>query len=329
MSIKVKRIKSKSFGKSKSQQLEKFIAENDGLVFHEPFFNKIVSETFNTEYFYYEIYMNNELVAICPAHKKRNGLLKIVELKPLYDVPYGGFLINKNKTSFSEPEKLLKPGLFKKIIYSSAPIFIPDNINVTAFCNKETAIIDLLPSVESIWYDSIHSKRRNMIRKAIKSEITVDAYSNEQGLKLFWPILENLHKRINAAHLTFEYYLNLLEYYFKTGNAVIILAKKNSKIISGVIVIGNKYMMHYWKGASLDDCRNIGQGELLQWEAIKWAKSTGTKYYDLCVVEPDYLPQIAKFKLGFTNYIVPFYRFSKASFFYKVVNHIQNLIKHN
>ena len=84
-------------------------------------------------------------------------------------------------------------------------------------------------------------------------------------------------------------------------------------------------MMHNWKIANKQDSKNYGQGELVQWESIKLSKEMGSKYYDLCVVEPERLPTIAKFKLGFSKQVVPFYIVSKRSLFFKIINRAQNL----
>ena len=83
--------------------------------------------------------------------------------------------------------------------------------------------------------------------------------------------------------------------------------------------------MHYYKGASLFETKNVGQGELLQWEAIKWAKNRGVKYYDLCVLDSDRLPHIAKFKMGFSMQLLSFEVFTKRSLSFRILNRIRKL----
>ena len=166
-----------------------------------------------------------------------------------------------------------------------------------------------------------------MIRKAIKQNIRIKEYNDINGLNILWPILESLHNKLGYNHLNKEYYLNILKYYMPKNQAKILIAYKNDIPISGVVLIGNGYMVHYWKGASRYNIKNEGQGDLLQWEAIKWAKMRGAKYYDLCVIEPERLPQIARFKMGFSKQLVPFYLFSKSTLTYKVFNRLQKLYK--
>ena len=80
--------------------------------------------------------------------------------------------------------------------------------------------------------------------------------------------------------------------------------------------------MHYWQGASRAVAPRLGQNELLQWEAIKWAKRIGCEYYDLCVIEQKRLPNIAKFKLGFSKNIIPFYLLNIKPLGFKILSRL-------
>jgi len=132
--------------------------------------------------------------------------------------------------------------------------------------------------------------------------------------------MRELHEKMDLKMKSKKYYENILKTYFRKNQAIILLAEKNGDILSGVILIGNKNVMHYWQGASKRNVENLGQGELLQWEAIKWAKENGSQYYDLCVVEKDRLPNIAKFKLGFSKDIKPFYNISIRPLTFRILN---------
>ncbi|OGU61911.1 MAG: hypothetical protein A2315_17125 [Ignavibacteria bacterium RIFOXYB2_FULL_35_12] len=302
------------------QEYLTFILNNNGLVFHEPFFNEVVKTQFKLPFFYYAAYLENELIGFCPVYQLSNKLiLKTFELKPLYDVPYGGWIYNENLISHSELIKKLPEGIFNKIVYYSKPI-VNENISPEFTCHN-TVLIDLLENEANIWERSINSKRRNMIRKAWKNNIIVKKYIDLSGLTILWPILESIHKKLGYHVLNnIKYYQQLLNYYFTKKQAIVLIAFQNTVPISGIILIGNKNMMHYWKGASLFGHPKLGQGELLQWEAIKWAKSVGSRYYDLCVVEKENLPEIYNFKTGFSKHLIPYYLFSKSSLIFKILN---------
>lgn len=318
------------FKKLSTSELEKsfnilqFIESHNGLVFHEPELNRIVSEQFNTKFYYYTVTLGYDIIALCPIHTMNKGFVKKTETKPLYDIPYGGFVFEEGKVSEKELIKYIKPAISERIYYFSNPFNYSQIEKTNSYLKKETAIINLALSEEDIWLNVINSKRRNMIRKAQKSGIVTQKYSSQESLKLFWPLLENLHKKHWKINLPIEYYIEIINFFSSKNKAKILIALKNEKVLSGIILIGNENVMHYWKGASKQGVKNEGQGELLQWEAIKWAKNSGAKYYDLCVVEPERLPHIAKFKMGFSKQLVPFIFFQKDHLLFKLLIKCKN-----
>jgi lipid II:glycine glycyltransferase (peptidoglycan interpeptide bridge formation enzyme) len=114
-----------------------------------------------------------------------------------------------------------------------------------------------------------------------------------------------------------EFYLRLFHEYSLIDKIKVFLAKKKEEVLAGLILLRNRFICHYWFSAIKKNYENLGQGDLLQWEAIKWSKAMGSRYYDLCVVEPERLPDIAHFKLGFSKNLVPFYLITKKSLLYR------------
>ena len=83
-------------------------------------------------------------------------------------------------------------------------------------------------------------------------------------------------------------------------------------------------MMHLWvAGKPKEIFENVPRQDLLVWETIKWSKENGSKYFDLCVVESGRLPNIARFKLGFSKKIVPFYLYTKRNLAYRVISRLR------
>ena len=307
------------------KDINQFIEENNGLIFYETKFNEIVSESFNTELSYLFAYKNGGLVGICPIHTIKKGFLKLTYSNPaIFEVPYGGWVFDNKQVSIQHLLNQTKPSFNEHLTYWSN-IQIKedsneyDNLN---FSSHKTAVIDLSSDEDTIWKEIINSKRRNMIRKALKSEVKIRSYDAE-GFESYYPLMADMHDKANLETKPVSYYKNLLYHYFAKKQAAIFLAGINSEAISGVILIGNKYIMHYWQGASRRAAPNFGQNELLQWEAIKWAKHNGSKYYDLCVVEQERLPNIATFKLGFSKNIVPFYHLSRRPISFRIISRLQ------
>ena len=306
-------------------EIDELIENNFGLIFHETQFNRIVSESFNTELSYFVAYNNdNKIIGICPLHTIKKGLIKLTYSNPaIFEVPYGGWIFDKKQVKIQQLLKYTNPLYNESFTYWSN-IQIKEDIYKGFFGQitpHQTAIVDLSLEEDTIWKNIIHSKRRNMIRKALKSEINIKSYSAE-GFELYYPLMTDMHNKSGLKSKPKAYYRDIIDIYFKKKQAVILLAEKDNEVISGIILIGNKYIMHYWQGASKKGVPNLGQGELLQWEAIKWAKQIGCKYYDLCIVETERLPHIARFKLGFSKNIVPFYHLVKKLIIFRIMNRI-------
>jgi len=86
------------------EQIEFFLERNFCTVFHETEFNRIAAEVFRTEFSYQLVYNNHgKLIALCPLHSLRDGLLKRTYSNPaIFDIRYGGWIYNRNEISLAE-----------------------------------------------------------------------------------------------------------------------------------------------------------------------------------------------------------------------------------
>lgn len=299
--------------------MSEIIEENEGSVFQEFDMNKIVEKEFGTD-LYYLVDNPEKIINFSPIHITRDKIgMKKYHFKPLYDIPYAGF-VDESVINF----KRISIGFFESFIYCGLPQLNISN-NTSIIRNGETSIVDLSLDENEIFNNVIHSKRRNMIRKAVKSGIEIKKYFGEDSLEYFWPMLETLHKKLGYHYLKRDYYQKIIDTYSTKNQVFVLVAFKNNVPISGILVLGNKNFMHYYKGTSVNGIKNEGQGELLQWDAIKIAKSMGAKYYDLCNLDKDGLPFIYKFKTGISNKVFPYSISSKYSIGYKAVNKISYL----
>jgi hypothetical protein len=313
------------FSESEKNEINGFIELNEGLIFHEIKFNEIVSETFNTKLFYFLAYIDKRLVGICPVHSVKRGILyNTYSNNGSFEIPYGGWVFNDKFISFQSLWNNFPIRKNESITYWSS--FMKDISEKLKKVGKrfQTGLVNLNNSEKELFDNVIHSKRRNMIRKAEKSGITIEQYGAE-GLPIYLNLMQNMHKKAGLKEIPSNYYWEILDSYFATGNAQLMVAFHEEKPLAAVIIVGNKNVMHYWQGASTNEVSNFGQGELLQWEAIKWAKKQKAQYYDLCVIEPERLPHIAQFKMGFTKELVPFYNLNKKTLPFRVINKIQNV----
>ena len=140
-----------------------------------------------------------------------------------------------------------------------------------------TIIIDLKNSEEEI-LARMKQKTRYNIRLAEKKGVTVRA----------WNDIESFHKMMLATgdrdsfgiH-SLEYYRRAYELFHPPGMCELLVAEYEGKPLAALMVFGRGRRAWYFYGASIDEERNRMPMYLLQWEAMKWAKTRGCEEYDL------------------------------------------------
>jgi lipid II:glycine glycyltransferase (peptidoglycan interpeptide bridge formation enzyme) len=264
------------------------------------------------------------LVGICPVHSLKSGILNdTYSNNGSFEIPYGGWVFDDKKTSIQKLWNNLHLRINESLTYWSFIKGIPDKLKMKGK-KFQTGVINLNDSEKGLFENVIHSNRRNKIRKAEKSGIVITKYGSE-GLRMYFTLMQDMHKKAGLKEPLLNYYTKIFDNYFTKGKALLLIAFHEEKPVSGVMLVGNNNVIHYWQGASMTEAPNFGQGELLQWEAIKWARKQEVQYYDLCVIEPERLPNIAQFKTGFVKELVPFYSISKKNYFFRVINKLQNV----
>ena len=306
-----------------SKIAEEFLQKNFSAPTHWPDWNIFISQSYNTYFFYLGAFKENNLVGVCPIHEtKYKKILKYWHSGQYQYIPYGGWIFSEELES-----EIIQQKKFNTAFNSfSLPIIkeFGTTLKIKNSDYRKTLLINLLRSQEDIWTNSIHSKRRNMIRKAEKNEISVKKAKTIDDLKAFYFVYSESCERLKLKILSYDFFENM---FLKTKNISldIFMAYKNNIQLANVATISDKNYSLYWLGNSANNVKNEGQGELLQWEAIKEMKNKGCKYYDLCFIEPEKLLNIYKFKKGFSNQEELIQIINVKSLFFKIINKIFNV----
>ena len=140
-----------------------------------------------------------------------------------------------------------------------------------------TIIIDIHGTDEEI-LAKMKQKTRYNIRLAEKKGVTV----------CVWDDIEAFHKmmlvtggRDGFGIHSLEYYKHAYELLHPNGLGEILVAEYEGKPLAALFVARNGRRAYYLYGASTNEERNRMPTYLLQWEAMKWARSHGCEEYDL------------------------------------------------
>lgn len=299
---------------------EDFFRCNPSAPTHWPDWNLIVSEHKGTEFFYYAAFEKNDLIGLCPVHMEKKGSTRRLFSGQFQYIPYGGWIITKPIVA--------DRSLFPIRGNESVSVFALPSLGDYALewgrrryaRGFATLCIDLRNDEDWLWKNTVDAKRRNMIRKADKNQLRVEIVGLD-GFDALYDLYSQANERNGLVSLSKSCLVALL---FGTKNISFLnmIAWKEDRPLSAVVIALDKDYALYWLGAGAVDAPNLGQGEFLQWEAIRRAKRHGCKVYDLCYVEKERLPAIYEFKKGFSKDEYEVMHFNERSFAYRLLNRI-------
>lgn len=260
------------------------------------------------------VYKEENNIAIYPfmlneIDDKYNLDDKYYDIETVYG--YGGPLTNNYDNLFlSNFENVfLKYCIENRIIAEFIrfhPLIKNENIfnkNINVCHNRITVYLDLTKDLEEIWCNDIKSKNRNMIRKAEKSGLTVEA-SND--FETFKDIYKSTMQKVNAN--TYYYFKDDYYNYMNNNNYILLNVKKENKVIASSIFMFYGEYFHYHLSGSLKEYLKYSPNNLLLWEAIKYAKRKGCRVIHFGGgLTDDIEDNLFKFKSSFSKEFADFY----------------------
>ncbi len=166
-----------------------------------------------------------------------------------------------------------------------------------------TRVLDLSKNESDLLAD-MHHKTRYNIRVAEKHGVEV---FESDSIEEFLALQKDTASRDGFAPQSDTYIRRQFETLGARGLVTVLVAQKNGQPLAANFMIGFGDTATYLYGASSSEHRNIMSPFMLHWEAIKWAKKKGYRWYDFwgCNPEspahPDFKPDwegITRFKAG-------------------------------
>jgi lipid II:glycine glycyltransferase (peptidoglycan interpeptide bridge formation enzyme) len=140
-----------------------------------------------------------------------------------------------------------------------------------------TIIVDLRGTEEEI-LARMKQKTRYNIRLAEKKSVTVRAWDD---IPAFHRMMLVTGGRDNFGVHLLEYYRRAYELFHPAGMCELLVAEYEGRPLAALMVFAHGRRAWYVYGASNDEERNRMPTYLLQWEAMRWARSKGAEEYDL------------------------------------------------
>jgi lipid II:glycine glycyltransferase (peptidoglycan interpeptide bridge formation enzyme) len=229
------------------------------------------------------------------------------------NIPYGGFvgdfqLIPKSLALFEK--SLKKDGIQLIRIGRNLTNKFPD-LNEYQQQVAFTHVLSLEGmSKEQLW-NSYKKRVRRDIRKAEKSGIYVEEITSPAEIEEIFSLYKQTMRR-NLAYTTWtrKSFYSINENLVNTGKAKMMFAKKEGKIVAGIILLFSDDTVYYFFSASSEKYFQYCPNDLLVHHAICLAIQGGKKYFDMMTSrEDDTSLMNFKEKWGAEKY--PFYFFEK------------------
>lgn len=178
----------------------------------------------------------------------------------------------------------------------------------TVIDDRKTIAIDTSVSEEEIWQNQIHSKNRNMIRKAEKNGLLFIRDNEFKYLEDFKHLYNSTMQRLDADDFYFfddEYYSRFVEIY--KGKGFLGCISKDSEIIGAALFMYENDYGHYHLAGSNREYSSLGANNLLLWKVACEMHKEGIKEFHLGGgTDSDEENSLFKFKRAFSPNIKQF-----------------------
>jgi lipid II:glycine glycyltransferase (peptidoglycan interpeptide bridge formation enzyme) len=122
-------------------------------------------------------------------------------------------------------------------------------------------------------------KTRYNIRLAERRGVTIRAGTTDD-LPAFFALYAETARRNDFAIRVPEYYIDAASHFLAAGDAALLLAEREGRLLSGVVPVAYGPTTWYLYGASADEGREHMASYLAQWASLEWAVARGCRRYD-------------------------------------------------
>jgi lipid II:glycine glycyltransferase (peptidoglycan interpeptide bridge formation enzyme) len=187
---------------------------------------------------------------------------------------------------------------------------------------RNTVLLDLTPMEDDL-LAAMKPKTRYNIRLASKKGVTVRAGASGD-VEMLYAMYSETARRDGFIIRPLDYYRDAWGSFLAAGLAQPLIAEVDGEAVAGLVLFHFGARAWYMYGMSRDVHRDKMPNYLLQWEAIRWARSHGCRVYDWWgapdeLNESDPMWGVYRFKEGFGGAYAPHigaYDFVASKFWY-------------
>jgi hypothetical protein len=161
---------------------------------------------------------------------------------------------------------------------------------------SQTLHLQLKRDAADMWR-GLEGRCRTAIRKANRAGVAVEAATGPDFVRDYQRMVNAVFARQHLQPRHDErYYQVLWNRLGMSGNAQVLLARHQGRLIAGAVFLIHGRRLYYQDGASYPEYHHLCANNLIQWEALQWALGQGLESYDMVGLGT---PSIARFKRSF------------------------------
>ena len=173
-----------------------------------------------------------------------------------------------------------------------------------------TILLDITPDEQSL-LARMKEKWRYNLRLAGRKGVQVREARTLEDVRNWYALLQSTGQRDQFGIHTLNYYLRAWRIFVPRNQARLFVAEYDGQLLAGIFVGLMAKQAIYLYGASSNEQRNLMPNYLLQWEAIRWAKSQGATCYDFWGIpetdaENEAMAGVYRFKSGWGGSVTRF-----------------------
>ncbi len=142
-----------------------------------------------------------------------------------------------------------------------------------------TFTLNLTKNLDSL-RDGFDKEFRRNIDRTLERGVSVEEGSMQDLDLLYSSVSRRLNRKGVGLNIPKDYLHELFQHFFPQ-NLRIFIAKYKGEKIGGIVLICYNNTVSAWIGSPKTDLPSIYPNDLIHWEAIKWAKRNGFKFYDI------------------------------------------------
>jgi len=173
-------------------------------------------------------------------------------------------------------------------------------------------ILDLNKTEDQIWSE-MNKKRRNTIKKSLKSSLSVHEITDLSGVKSSYKILFSVYKRARLPLADYSFFQNAFEILKDKGMVKCFNAIYDGQCIGTLWILNYRDRIYDWYSGSLSNHLDKYPNDLLLWYAIRWSLESKYEIFDFGGAgKPGQKYGVRDFKKKFGGTEVQFGRYEKT-----------------